>query len=216
MSTAEQKRGYEKLAGQFATNVRNLRRRTNATLQEIATRSGLSISTLSKIERGQLSPTYETLLRLADGLQVDIAELFAGGTADAPLARRSVTRRGHGKLHVTKQYRYEIFCTNLFRKQFTPLVTTITARSIDEFLQLPRHTGEEFIYVIAGVVELHTERYEPIQLRHGDGCYFDSRMSHACISVSKSDAVILWIASRARGPSRRPARAVSKHRTSSK
>ena|SRR5437868_10862361 len=208
--TAGAKRSYGKKAEQFAATVRELRRRAGATLQSLADRSGLSASTLSKIENGQLSPTYETLLRLADGLGVDISELFGSALSANPssatemaFGRRSVTRRGHGRLHVTSQYQYEMFCADLSRKQFTPLITTVTARKVEEFQQLPHHEGEEFIYVISGEIELHTEHYEPTRLQHGDGCYFDSTMGHACVSVSKQDAVILWISSRADGLTRR-------------
>lgn len=215
-TTIDPPRGYAEMAQQFAATVRSLRRRANATLQEIAERSGLARSTLSKIENGQLSPTYETLLRLADGLQIDITELFSGGAPmDTSSGRRSITRRGHGRRLVTQQYQYEMLCADLFRKQFTPLVTKITARSIDEFPQLLRHAGEEFIYVITGEIELHTEHYEPTHLRQGDGCYFDSTMGHACTSVSKNEAVVLWIASHADAPSQ-PSTRPSRGRSSSK
>lgn len=191
-----------------AHTLRALRQEAKATLNDLAIRSGLSASTLSKIENGRLSPTYETLLRLADGLRVDIAALFNAqapqSSSNASTCRRSITRRGNGHLHVTPQYEYEMFCSDLFRKQFTPLVTTITARSVNEFTRLPRHEGEEFVYVLSGEIELHTEHYEAARLCQGDGCYFDSAMGHACISVSHNDAVVLWIASSADGlrPSR--------------
>lgn len=212
-TSVQAKRGYAQRAEQFSATVRELRQRAKATLQELADRSGLSPSTLSKIENGQLSPTYETLLRLADGLGIDIAELFsAESPADASNGRRSITRRGQGRLHITRQYQYEMYCADLFRKQFTPLLTKITARSLDDFPQLPRHAGEEFIYVLSGEVELHTEHYEPTRMQVGDGCYFDSSMGHACISTSKSDAVILWITSRTNEISRAPRRGVTRKR----
>jgi transcriptional regulator with XRE-family HTH domain len=196
-------RDYAHKSERFCAGARTLRRRAGLTLQELAERSGLAASTLSKIENGQLSPTFETLLRLADGLGIDVAELFnTESPIDAASARRSITRRGQGRLHVTQQYRYEMYCTDLFRKEFTPLVTTITARSIEAFQPLSRHQGEEFVYVLSGEIELHTEHYEPTRLRAGDGCYFDSSMGHACISVSKKDAEILWVASRANELSR--------------
>lgn len=201
---------YARRAQHFAGRVRQLRQAAGATLQDVAQRSGLAASTLSKIENGQLSPTYETLLRLADGLRVDIAELFAAErTSDFSSGRRSITRRGQGNLHTTPQYQYEMFCADLSRKCFAPLVTTIRARRVEDFTELPRHAGEEFIYVLSGEIELYTEHYEPTRLRQGDGCYFDSTMAHGCISVSKSDAVVLWVASRTdtlsarRGPAAR-------------
>jgi transcriptional regulator with XRE-family HTH domain len=198
LARARLERDYAHKSERFCAGARALRRRAGLTLQELSERSGLAVSTLSKIENGQLSPTFETLLRLADGLGVDVAELFSTESAtDTASARRSITRRGQGRLHVTQQYRYEMYCTDLFRKEFTPLVTTITARSIEEFQPLSRHEGEEFVYVLSGEIELHTEHYQPTRLRVGDGCYFDSSMGHACISVSKKDAEILWVTSRA-------------------
>lgn len=202
---------YARQAEHFADTVRQLRHASGATLQEVAQRSGLAASTLSKVENGQLSPTYETLLRLADGLGVDIAELFASESPiDVASGRRSVTRRGQGKLHMTPQYRYEMLCADLSRKSFAPLITTIRARAIADFPALPRHAGEEFIYVMSGEIELHTEHYEPTRLRPGDGCYFDSAMAHGCISVSRNDAVVLWIASRTEALSPRPPDATSR------
>lgn len=185
---------YSRRSQQFSATVRELRRRANDTLQQLAERSGLSVATLSKIENGRLSPTYETLLRLADGLRVDIAQLFSSESSVAK-GRRSITRHGQGHLHAASQYEYEMLCADLFRKQFTPLIAKITARSIEEFPRLPCHNGEEFIYVLAGEVELHTEHHEPTRLRKGDSCYFDSSTPHACISIGRSPATVLWIAS---------------------
>jgi transcriptional regulator with XRE-family HTH domain len=189
---------YSEKAEQFTETVRELRRRSGHTLQELGERSGLSPSTISKIENGQLSPSYETLLRLADGLQVDIAALFTSETS-TPMAsgRRSISRHGHGTRYSSPQYAYELLCADLSRKQFVPLRTKILARSIKEFPKLPQHDGEEFIHVISGTVELHTEHYAPVRLEPGDSAYFDSTMGHACVSVGQDEAEILWITSRA-------------------
>lgn len=190
-------KNYAHESRRFAAIVRRLRQQAGLTLQALGERSGLSISTLSKIENGQLSPTYETLLRLADGLQVDVAGLFdAEAGAAAASGRRSVTRRGQGILHDTPQYEYELLCADLSRKQFVPLRTRIKAHGIEAFPRLSRHDGEEFFYVLSGVVELHTEHYAPIRLEAGDSCYFDSSMGHACVSAGDEDAQILWISSR--------------------
>lgn len=199
-TTARSQKTYAKRAQQLPALVRRLRQQIDVTLGELAARSGISPATLSKIENGRLSPGYDTLMKLADGLGVDVAALFdAPSTAEGSTGRRSITRRGKGRVHETPQYRYEMFCAELVHRQFTPLLTTITARSVQEFGHLTRHRGEEFLYVLSGEIELHTEQYEPARLRSGDGCYFDSRMGHACISVSKDDALVLWIASNADG-----------------
>lgn len=175
--------------------LRQLRRGKNLTLQQLSAKTGLASSTLSKIENNLISPTYDSLLRLADGLKVDVAQLFDTQSTQMSLGRRSVTRNGGGASYRTQQYDYEMLCTDLSQKKFFPIVATIKATKVGDFNDLPRHAGEEFIYVLSGEVEIHTEHYEPVHLRPGDGSYFDSSMRHACISVGKKPARILWVTS---------------------
>jgi transcriptional regulator with XRE-family HTH domain len=184
----------------LATVVRRLRREAGLTLQELGERCGLGASTISKIENKLISPTYDTILALADGLGVDVAELFSGRSSGTVTGRRSLTRRNEGVRQKTPQYDYEMLCSDIARKQFIPLVTTIRAHSRTEFSELVSHAGEEFIYVLSGKVTLHTQHYEPLLLNPGDSCYFDSTMGHACVSASKEDAVILWVCSRVQPP----------------
>ena len=61
---------------QVAERVREIRRKKGLTIKDVATRSGLAISTVSKIERNLMAPTYDRFSRLADGLGVDVSELF--------------------------------------------------------------------------------------------------------------------------------------------
>lgn len=188
---------YAKQSERLGSAVKELRFRSGDTLQVLAKRSGLSASTISKIENGQLSPTYETILRLADGLGVDLSALFEGhGGSFSGAGRRSVTREGEGHRYRSPHYSYEFLSPELSRKHFTPLLATINARDIKEFSDLSRHDGEEFIYVLNGAIDFYTEHYEPVRLSAGDSCYLDSQMGHACVSVSDEDAEIMWITSR--------------------
>jgi hypothetical protein len=74
-----------------------------------------------------------------------------------------------------------------------PLLGTLKARSLTEFGQPLRHEGEEFIHVLSGSVELHTEFYSPILLTTGDSAYYDSTMGHALLRVGKREALVLWV-----------------------
>jgi len=58
-----------------------------------------------------------------------------------------------------------------------------------------RHDGEEFLYVLTGLVRLFTEFYEPIELSHGDSVYYDASMGHNVVTVSAEDATLLWVTS---------------------
>jgi uncharacterized cupin superfamily protein len=82
---------------------------------------------------------------------------------------------------------------DLTNKHFAPIIGEVKARSLPEAGEFHRHDGEEFVYVIAGELELHSESYTPLNLRAGDSVYFDSGMAHAYVSVSKERCKILSI-----------------------
>jgi transcriptional regulator with XRE-family HTH domain len=179
----------------FGPRIKRLRRDADLTLQQLSDRSGLAISTISKVENSQISPTYENILRLADGLEVDVADLFVKGSSAMASGRRSITRAGQGAKLQSAQYQYEMLCADLTKKKFIPLLTKLRARSVAEFPNLVRHAGEEFVYVMEGDVVIHTDHYEPLLLRRGDSCYFDSNMGHALVSAGEADAMVLWVCS---------------------
>jgi transcriptional regulator with XRE-family HTH domain len=68
----------------LAKRIRGLRAERGLTQEEFASRAGISISFVSMLERGERSPSYETLLQLAEALDVPPGELFrdTGGEAD--------------------------------------------------------------------------------------------------------------------------------------
>ncbi len=77
----------------LAERVQMLRKRKGWTVTEAARRAGLSASMLWKVENGQTSLTYQKLMRLAQGLEVDVAELFSVEVPDAvPGGRRVIER----------------------------------------------------------------------------------------------------------------------------
>jgi transcriptional regulator with XRE-family HTH domain len=79
------------LDARLAARLRELRTERGLTLDGLAARSGVSRSMISLVERGESSPTASLLDRLAAGLGVTLAALFAEGgrTGASPLARRA-------------------------------------------------------------------------------------------------------------------------------
>jgi transcriptional regulator with XRE-family HTH domain len=175
--------------------VRELRRSLGWTLEEAANRAGLARSTLSKIENGQMSPTYEALKKLAGGLAITVPQLFTPPSKQQVMGRMSVTKSGEGQSQATVTYEHELLAAHLTKKQMLPYRATIRARDLDEFDGWVRHDGEEFLYVLTGVIRLYTEFYEPAELRRGDSAYYDAAMGHNVISLSEEDATLLWVTS---------------------
>ncbi|MDB2530045.1 XRE family transcriptional regulator [Paracoccaceae bacterium] len=179
----------------LGARVRELRKARNWTLEQAAQQAGLARSTLSKIENSQMSPTYEALRKLAVGLEISVPQLFTPPVKNQINGRMASTKSGQGTAHPTTTYEHELLAESLSKKKMLPYHARIRARSIEEFDGWVRHDGEEFLYVLTGVVKLFTEFYEPLEMRRGDSAYYDATMGHNVISASEEDATILWITS---------------------
>ncbi|MFV0513190.1 MAG: helix-turn-helix domain-containing protein [Jhaorihella sp.] len=179
----------------LGARVRELRMAQGWTLERAAKQAGLARSTLSKIENGQMSPTYDALKKLAVGLEISVPQLFTPPQRDQVNGRMTVTPAGSGTAHATTTYEHELLAESLTRKQMLPYRARVRARSMEEFDGWVRHDGEEFLYVLTGVIRLYTEFYEPVEMRRGDSAYYDAAMGHNVVSTSDEDATILWVTS---------------------
>ncbi|MDW3184149.1 MULTISPECIES: helix-turn-helix domain-containing protein [unclassified Roseobacter] len=175
--------------------VRELRKARDWTLEQAASQAGLARSTLSKIENGQMSPTYDALKKLAIGLEISVPQLFTPPRAGQVNGRMAVTKSGQGAAQATVTYEHELLADTLTKKQMLPYRARVRARKMEEFEGWVRHDGEEFLYVLTGVIRLYTEFYEPVEMRRGDSAYYDATMGHNVVSVSEEDANILWVTS---------------------
>lgn len=179
--------------------LRSLRKQKDWTLAEVSQRTGFSVPTLSKVENDRLSLSYDKLIRLSEGLGVDIAQLFApvdGAASPSSITgRRSVNRVGDGELVATRNYDYRYLSTDVTRKKFIPILTELHAHSLEEFGELVRHGGEEFVFVLEGQVEIHTELYAPLVLSAGESAYLDSGMGHAYVVKGKGPCRLIAVCS---------------------
>lgn len=173
--------------------VRELRRARAWTLEQAAQQAGLARSTLSKIENGQMSPTYDAVKKLATGLGISVPQLFTPSASPQVNGRRVITRAGEGAAHLTTTYEHELLGEGMTQKRMLPYRARIRARDMAEFDGWVRHEGEEFLYVLTGIIRLYTEFYEPVEMRRGDSAYYDATMGHNVISVSPEDATIIWV-----------------------
>src|SRR4051812_23157186 len=163
-------------------------------------RTGIPISTLSKVEHDRLTLTYDKLLQLSHKLQIRMSELFAetGSAEEGVTARRSIGRLDEAIRVTTPNYDYYYLCTELRRKRMIPVLTRIRAKSLNEFGDLVRHSGEEYIHVLEGSILVHTEFYDPVTLHQGEGIYIDSNMGHAYVATEGCDeALVLGVCSSA-------------------
>ena len=173
--------------------LRALRHDLGATLSDVAERTGVSISNLSKIERGDVSPSFDIVMRICQGLDISIEYFVKPGPKNSVNGRKTTTLKGQAIEVSSAQYDYFAHASELSRKAMVPLEMWVRARTVEEFGHWSQHTGEEFVFVIAGSIDVHTDQYAQFTLKAGESAYFDSGMKHVYVSVGDGDAHLLSI-----------------------
>ena len=171
-------------------NIRKLREQAGVTVTSAARNAGLTKSTLSKIETGQISPPISTLMRIAKALDVEIVEFFNEKRKEPAYV---FTPKDKGKIIIQNGskfgYSYEALALDKHNKYVEPFILTIDVNDpAGEF----RHDGQEFIYMISGSMEVSIgEKY--LILKTGDSLYFDSSYVHKTHVLGRRPAKFLCI-----------------------
>jgi transcriptional regulator with XRE-family HTH domain len=170
--------------------LRKFRHERHWTLRELSARAGIPSSTLAKVEHDRLSLTYDRLVQLEERVQLPISRLFSrtedSSRSNSPMgsARRSIGRLADALRTSTPGYDNYELCAELRQKRMLPSLTLVRTRELGE---LQRDHGEQFIYVLHGSVEVHTEFYAPALLKAGECIYIDMDMAYGCIAAANCD-----------------------------
>lgn len=184
----------------FGPHVRALRKAAGLTLEQVSAASGMSRAALSRIERGEMSPTYESLLKLAHGLEMDLAALVSGRRqAGGSIV---VTPSGEGAEYRDEHFMHRLLAPDLPDRGFYTFITEVRATKLEEYEAWDRHDSEDFLYVLDGAVAVYLEDRQPVELRRGDSMQMDGRIAHALIARprpgsrepgEKPAARLLWV-----------------------
>lgn len=160
--------------------LRTLRQARGLSLKTLSQEAGISIALLSQVERDQLDPSLDTLRKLARGLNVPLFSLFQDtpgtGIAVVPKQRRlSVSTSARGVA-------YERISPGFGRLEVLQGKLEPGAASTPELWE---HASEECAVVLSGELTVEFER-ETHVLHEGDSIYFDSRLPHRYVNLSKN------------------------------
>lgn len=163
--------------------LRALRKQRGATLEQLAESTGISVSTLSRLEGGQRRPTLELLLPLAQAHHVPLDELVgAPATGDPRIHPRPVNRHGTIWVPLSRNSGGLIAF-----KQIVPVNPHTPER-----LELRVHEGYEWLYVITGSLRLALGEKDFL-LTDGEAAEFDTRVPHGFANVGRKPLELLII-----------------------
>ena len=176
---------------ELAQRIKARRRAQNLTLEQVAGRTGLTRSVLSKVENFRVTPSLPALGRIAQALGTSVSELTLGLDERPQFV---LVRKGTGP-HLERDKPesnivYESLAHDRYSKTMEPLLLDVpggTARK----RALP-HEGEEFMYVVSGSVDLEYGE-EVHTLEAGDSAYFDAQVEHRLVNSTEQAAKVLCV-----------------------
>lgn len=163
--------------------LRALRKQRGATLEQLAESTGISVSTLSRLESGHRRPTLELLLPLAQAHRVPLDELVgAPATGDPRIYPRPVRRGSATWLPLTRNPG----ALNVFK-----LIMPVNPDPPDH-LEQRVHEGHEWLYVITGRLRIALGDQDFI-LTAGEAAEFDTQVPHGFANVGPEPLELLLI-----------------------
>lgn len=183
----------------IGAHVRKLRKRQKMTLERLAELTGISVSSLSRIENTQLGMTIEKVELIARAFGTSPEELVSRSLGRAE-PRPLDTSRTAPRLIVDRARRRqesrsgELSAKYLFegtaQRSLECMRCTIQPISIwdSEFL---RHPGEKIIYVMTGDAIVYCQDKAPVILEADDAIYMDAQVWHSFVAVNNRPVELL-------------------------
>jgi transcriptional regulator with XRE-family HTH domain len=165
-------------------------------LEELAERCGFTAALMAKIEENEAIPSLGHLIKVARALGVRLGTFLDDMDQLGPVISRkgdlirgnsfsSKNSSGHNNLN------FFSLASDKSGRHMEPFIVEITPSTGSDFAQ-SSHEGEEFIYVLAGSIEINYGKTS-FTLSEGDSIYYDSVVDHNVHAANGSPAKILAV-----------------------
>ena len=177
---------YDKLAMTYSLKL--FRVRNGMTLEQLAVKTGLTRSYLSKIERGLANPSIASALTLASALGLSVERLFGQDTTHNAI---DIVRSENGIAGDASDYLSIIAGLNPGRGM-RAFVVRPDQKKPGSKAMVSHHEGEEILFILSGKIELKIGSRVEI-LNPGDCVHFDSTIPHKLNSLTgrKAEALVI-------------------------
>ncbi len=167
--------------------LRSFRERQGWSLRALALRCGLSINAISRIERGENSPTVSSLHRLAAALSVPITDFFL----DRPKQAAVLIKSGRGQRKEGSGFTVEHLGSGLPGQQLEPFLFVAEPEDHQD-IEAVSHPGEEFIHCLNGEIQFCVSE-QIYLLGSGDSLLFEAMQPHYWRNLSPDPVTFLMV-----------------------
>jgi len=174
---------------QIAARIRELREIDGASIEKAAGELGISVGLYREYESGDADIPVSFLYEIANRFNVDLSTILTG---ENPRLRIYTVVRKHKGVSVErrKEYKYQSLAHNFIHKKMEPFMVTVDPDPQDAPVHYNSHPGQEFNYVIEGMLKVVISGHEII-LNEGDSLYFDSGCNHGMKALGDKPAKFL-------------------------
>lgn len=177
--------------------IRQLRENKGMTAEELAKKSDNDLELIESLEEGAFIPSLTPLFKIAKALEVRLGTFLDDLPQTGPFVVKSgkseeIIRFSGSDANLEKST-LEFYSLGYGKsdRHMEPFIIEVHPKNSESY-ELSSHEGEEFIYVIGGIIELlyGQERY---LLNSGDSIYYDSVIPHNLHAYGNKDAKILAV-----------------------
>lgn len=183
----------------IGAKIKSIRESKQLTLAEVAERSGLGTEQIERIEGNIDFPSLAPLIKIARVLGVRLGTFLDDQSELGPVICRKKDSNETNSIGFTnnaslerKHMEYHSLSQDKSGRHMEPFLIDIAPSEEGVDFVLSTHEGEEFIYVLAGIVEINYGKNTYI-LEEGDSIYYDSIVAHHVHAAADSKARILGV-----------------------
>ena|SRR5579859_1900434 len=184
----------EELLLLLGDKIKTKRTQKNITLEQLATKAGVSKGLISQIENNRTVPSLPVLFNIIHSLDEDLKTFFEDMQDSFTDGHILIVRKGQEKLfekEPVKGFSYKRILTRSITSQATDIVLLELKKNAAR-KQMIRTDAFECKYVLKGSIEYQIEK-ETFTLEEGDALFFDGRAKHRLRNIGATEALILVI-----------------------
>ena len=162
----------------LGNRIKSIRKEQGLTLVKLSEKSGVSRAALSKIERGEISPSYTTLRKIGFGLDLTIAALISSNTIKSQFDIE-VVRADAGQVFDEEYDGYRLLAGKAIGNAVQCFVNEVRSQSPVSSDAFHVHNTKEIVFVLHGSVICHFKGHSPVHLNTGDSLFYPGNIPHA-------------------------------------
>ncbi len=159
----------------IGNKIKVLRQSKGMTLKDLSEEVGLSIGFFSQLERGLTSVAIDCLSKIANVLGVELTYFFSSTKESENMVIKSYEQEV--SQIINSNIIYHNLSHRLSSSNILPKLVQVLPHDGNEEIEEYRHEGEEFIYILEGILTLYLN-HEKHVLYPGDSVHFDSMLDH--------------------------------------